>query len=111
LRLHLFSKDLVVYESKSYALLPIYRLVTADCNPSSTQSIQLLPFTLFALVLGFLLVFLQLDLLAAAITTKVVVVHASSPSRHCLVGGEAHHRSLVVPLTAIGLNKTGPSDS
>jgi hypothetical protein len=36
-----------------------------------------------------LFIFLQLDLLAAASTSKVVLVHASSPSRRHLAGREA----------------------
>jgi hypothetical protein len=40
----------------------------ADCNDLQSNYYFFLFFTLFALVLGFLLVFLQLDLLTAATT-------------------------------------------
>jgi hypothetical protein len=53
--------------------------------------------------------FLQLDLLAAATTSKFVMVHASSPSRHRLAGEGAPHQSLVAPLTVVGHDKTGQS--
>jgi hypothetical protein len=78
----------------------------ADCNLSSTQSIELLLFVLFAVVC----VFLQLDLLAGATTSKVVMVHASPPSRHHMVGGGAPYQSPMAPLTIVGPDKTGPSD-
>jgi hypothetical protein len=55
---------------------------------TSTQSIKLLLFILFAQV-SYSFHFSQLDLLAAASTSKVVLVHASSPSRRHLAGGEA----------------------
>jgi hypothetical protein len=47
LRFCLFRKDLVVYESKSCVLLPIYIKVMADCKSSPTKSIE---FTLFILL-------------------------------------------------------------
>jgi hypothetical protein len=46
-------------------------------------------FHTFTLVFLFFSFSLQLDLLAAATTSKVVVVHASSLSRHRFAGGEA----------------------
>jgi hypothetical protein len=85
-----------------------------DCNESSTQSIELLFFPLiytFPLVLGFLLIFIQLDLLVAATVFKIVMVHASSPFRRGLAREKAPRRSPMMPPTAVGLNKTEPSNS
>jgi hypothetical protein len=53
--------------------------------------------------------FRQLDLLAAASTSKVVMVHISLPSRHRLAGGGAPRQSLAVRLTAVGPDKIGQS--
>jgi hypothetical protein len=58
-----------------------------------------------------LFVFLQLDLLGAASTSKVVVVHASCPSRRRLAGEEARHHSSTAPMTVVGLDKTRLTDS
>jgi hypothetical protein len=49
--------------------------------------------------------FLQLDLLAASTTSKIVMVHTSPPCRRCLARGGAPHRSLTAPLTTVGPNK------
>jgi hypothetical protein len=50
--------------------------------------------------------FCQLDLSAAASTSKVVVVYASPPSRCRMAEGRAPHQSPVVPLTIVSPNKT-----
>jgi hypothetical protein len=75
----------------------------------ATQSIEFI-LSHFFLVFSTLFVFLQLDLLVIATTCKVDVVHASSLSRHHLVGGGAPHRSPTVSLTIIGLDKIEYSD-
>jgi hypothetical protein len=76
---------------------------------SSTQSIELLLFIFFPSFLFFLF-FLQLDLLAAATTSKVVVVHASPPFRRRLVGEGAPPRSPMTLLTTVSPDKIEQSD-
>jgi hypothetical protein len=66
-------------------------------------------FHTFALIF-LLFSFFQLDLLAAAITFKVVMVHASPPSRRRLAGGGAPHQSSVAPLTVVSPYKIRQSD-
>jgi hypothetical protein len=53
--------------------------------------------------------FYQLDLLANDSTSKVVMVHASPPSICHLARGGAPHRRPVMPLIAIGPDKTRQS--
>jgi hypothetical protein len=74
-----------------------------------TNTNRIYIFHTFALVFLLFSFFLQLDLLAAATTSKVVVVHASPPSRCRLAGGGETHRSPVVPLTAVSPDKAGQS--
>jgi hypothetical protein len=82
----------------------------ADCKQHQPNQLNL-HFYYFCPSFLFFSFFLQLDLLAAATTSKVVVVHASPPSMCRLAGGGAPHHSPAAPLTAVGLNKTGPSGS
>jgi hypothetical protein len=80
----------------------------ADCNHHQYNQSNYY-FSYFLPYFSILFVFLQLDLLAAATTSKVVVVHASPPYRCRLAGGGAPSRSPTAPLTAIGPDKTGQS--
>jgi hypothetical protein len=73
----------------------------------TNQINQITTFYTFCPSFSTLSVFLQLDLLAPASTSKVLMVHTSSPSRRCLAKGEAHHRSLTTPLIAAVLDKIG----
>jgi hypothetical protein len=67
-------------------------------------------FSNFCPSFSILFVFLRLDLLFITTTSKVVMVHTSTPSRRHLVRGGAPRRSLVAPMTAVGPDKTEQSD-
>jgi hypothetical protein len=77
---------------------------------------QIYIFHIFALVFLFFSFSLQLDILATATTSKVVMVQTSPPSRRRLVREGVPHRNPVAPLPSVltkldsPIYQTGPSN-
>jgi hypothetical protein len=94
-------KDLVVSLYK-YRSRPIIN----ERQHNQSKFYFLLFFTLFVLVF---FSFHRLDLVSTALTSKVIVDHISSTSRHRLAEEEAHRRSSAASLTIVGPDKTGLS--